>query len=47
METKDEYLPFCLQTIDPKLYAIAHARQRGTEQSTYFSSKQQYYVTAQ
>ena len=22
-ETKDEYLPFCLQTIDPKLYAIA------------------------
>ena len=27
METKDEYLPFCLQTIDLKLYAIARQRE--------------------
>ena len=43
METKDEYLPFCLQTIDPKLYAIAHARQRGNVKSTLHTLVQNNY----
>ena len=42
METKDEYLPFCLQTIDPKLYAIAPCPPTWYVKSTYFSSKQQH-----